>query len=92
MGNASELLVYGAGNSGVAMPMDICPDRGISIEVTVPITVLQPGALSADKDEGFVILSAPVSHGSERVPEVRFVKPRKGGGVPNISHGLGFIA
>lgn len=89
VGNAFELFTNGAGDCGVAMTVDIRPDRGVSIEVSAALAIVKPSAFTTDEHEGLVVLCAPIGHGCEGVPEALLVKLHKGGGIPNISHEVG---
>ena len=68
------------------MPVDICPNGGVAIQIALPVAVLQPSTLAANEDERCVFLGAPFAHGCEGVPEMRLVDIRQSTRIPNISH------
>ena len=89
MGDAFELFAEGAGDRGMAMAVNIRPDRGIAVEVAAALAVFEHRALAAHEHERMVIRFAPIAHGREGMPEVRLVERLQLRRVPNISHRLG---
>ena len=89
MGDAVELLADRAGDGGVGVAMDIRPDRGIAVDVAAAFAVLEHRALAAHEDKRVVVRFAPIAHGSEGMPKVRFVERLQLRRVPNISHQRG---
>ena len=86
MGDAVELLAYRAGDGGVGVTVDICPNRGIAVQVAAALAVLKHCALAAHEDKRVVVRLAPIAHGGEGMPKVRFVERLQLRRVPNISH------
>ena len=89
MGDAVELLADRAGDSGVGVTVDICPNRGIAVQVAAAFAVFEHCALAAHEDKRVVVRFAPIAHGGEGMPEVRFVERLQLRRVPNISHQRG---
>ena len=61
-----ELLAESVVQVGVVMAVDVRPDRGVAVEVTLPFPVDQPAALAADQVQAGVVLILP--HLGKRVP------------------------
>ena len=61
-----ELLTEGVIQVGVVVAMDVRPDRGVAVQVTLPFPVDQPVALAADQVETGVVLILP--HLGKRMP------------------------
>ena len=61
-----ELLAQGAIQVGVVVAMDVRPDRGVAVEVTLPFPVDQPVALAAHQVEPGIV--QVLLHLGERVP------------------------
>ena len=87
MGDEIELFVDGASDVRVRVAVDVCPNRGVCIEVAAASAVLQHRAFTAHEDEWFVTGIAPVAHLGEWMPEVAFVEFGELFRVPNIWHG-----
>ncbi len=66
MGDLFELLAQGAVQVGVVMTVDVRPDRGVAVEVTLPFPVDQPVAFAADQVQAGVVLILP--HLGKRMP------------------------
>ena len=66
MSDLLGLLAEGAIQVGVVMAVDVRPDRGVAVEVALPLPVDQPAALAADQVQPGVILVFP--HLGKRMP------------------------
>ena len=66
MRHLRQLLLERAVQVRVVVAMDIRPNRRVTIEVTLPFPINQPGTLASDQVEPRVVLVFP--HLGERVP------------------------
>ena len=74
MGDAVELLAQRRVDDGVAMAVDVAPERGDAVEVAAALAVDQVGALAA-LDHQRLFLDPALLLG-ERVPEVVAIELR----------------
>jgi len=86
MGDAVELAFDGGVDGRMAVAVDVCPDRGVSIKELPPATVAKDGPVTFDKDERIVPVGAPGLHLRERMPGVGLVPGSDLVGIPNVSH------
>jgi len=66
----------------VPVPMDVGPDRRVSIEVPFAEAVFQPRPLSSNQNQWLVVGRNPIPHLGERMPDMSFIELDEGvGGV-----------
>jgi hypothetical protein len=66
MGDLFELLAQGTVQVGVVMAVDVRPDRGVAVEVALPLPIDQPVPLPPDQVQARVVLILP--HLGKRMP------------------------
>ena len=68
-----ELVADGRSDFRVPVPVDICPDRRISVEVFAAAAVPEDRPLAFDQNDRLMLVRAPLFHLGEGMPCVRFV-------------------
>ena len=86
MGHAGKLIPNSFNDFRMPVTVDVCPDRGISVEVFASAAVAKDGPLPLDQDHRFMVVGAPRFHLGERMPTVGLVQSGQGFGIPNVSH------
>ncbi len=82
-----ELTLHSRVDPGMVVPVQVGPDRRVSIEVLASPAVAQGRTLAGDDHQGIVFRRAPVAHLRERMPGMRLVQvdPTLG-----LVHGSGY--
>ena len=73
MRHAVELVANRAIDCWMRVAMDVCPNRGVAVQVAAALAVLQPTALASHQDKRRVVFRAPFLHRCEGVPKVLLV-------------------
>src|SRR5213082_3044521 len=72
------------------MPVNICPDRRVPVDVFATTAVAQERAVPLDNHDWFMLRRAPFRHVSEGVPNKLFVCGNQFFGVP-VGHPFGAL-
>ena len=68
----------------VAMPMNICPNRRVTVEVTPAAAIFQPRTFTRDKQQRLVTFGHPVTHLRKWMPDKRLIERHKIVGIYNF--------
>ena len=68
-----ELVADGGNDFRVPVAVDICPDRGISVEVFAAAAVPEDRPFAFDQNDRLMLIRAPRLHLGEGMPCMRFV-------------------
>lgn len=85
MRQAFDLSADRGVDMGVTVPVDIGPDRAVSIEIFLPFGIAQGGPFSGYKNQRVMIRCTPIRHLGKRMPEVSFIEVAQ---FPGVVHGM----
>ena len=86
VGDAGELIADGPGDSRVPVAVDICPDRGIAVDILAAAAVPENCSIAFDEDDRRMLIRAPCFHLGEGMPAMGLVHGGQGFCIPNVSH------
>ena len=77
-----QLLVNRAIQGWMIMPMDICPDGRVGIQVTLAVAIFQPRSVPGHQHQRLMGRRDPITHLRERMPDMVLVElDKRFGGV-----------
>ena len=71
--HAIKLCLDGVVDLGMAVPVDVRPNRSVAVEILVSVLIEKPTTPALCEHHRFMLRRAPVAHGRKGVPKVGFV-------------------